>query len=90
MNDQDFRKLLEKLQNEIEQTESDDEKGRELLHHLSTDIRVFLKRPESEKEQPEESLVERLNDAIDHFEITHPALTTMLSQMLNILNNAGI
>jgi hypothetical protein len=31
-----------------------------------------------------------MNDAIDHFEITHPTLTSMISQMLNILSNAGI
>jgi hypothetical protein len=35
-------------------------------------------------------VLERLQDTIDHFEVTHPRLTTLLSQMMTILSNAGI
>ncbi len=91
MNDQDNRKLLEKLESEIEQTKPTDEKGRELLRHLREDIRAYLERSGDDQGQPEDdSFIENLNNAVDHFEISHPTLTTMLSQMLNILSNAGI
>lgn len=90
MNDQDNHKLLEKLQREIEQTEPTDEKGREILRHLKYDIRAYQERSEEDQGRSNESLSKNLKKAIDHFEITHPTLTLMLSQMLNILSNAGI
>jgi Domain of unknown function (DUF4404) len=90
MNDQDNRKLLEKLESEIEQAKPTDEKGRELLRHLKEDIRTYRERSGDDQGQPEDSFIENLNDAVEHFEITHPRLTMMLSQILNTLSNAGI
>jgi hypothetical protein len=44
----------------------------------------------SEDVDADESMLERLQDAIDHFEVTHPDLTSALSHMMTILSNAGI
>jgi len=90
MDDRELRELLEQLHSEIAETQSVDEKGRELLHHLDADIRELLARSEGDRTQPFPSLVRRLQDSIDHFEVTHPTLTAMLSQMSTILSNAGI
>jgi len=90
MDDQELRKLLEQIQSEIKQTKSVDEKGRERLRQLDSDIHELLARSEGEQTQPQPSIVRRLQDTIDHFEATHPALTATLSRMLDILNNAGI
>jgi len=81
-------KLLEELRDELARTEAKDEKGQELLQSLNTDIQTLLER--ADDTEPDDSLVERLQDSIDHFETTHPTLTVTLSQMLNALNNAGI
>jgi hypothetical protein len=89
MTDQNLRELLEKLHKELEQIEVTDEAGRERLRHLEADIRSLLQRSE-ELEATDEPMLERLQDAIDHFETTHPRLTMMLSQMMTILSNAGI
>jgi hypothetical protein len=89
MNDQDLRELLEKLHNELERTEAMDEKGNEMLRHLDTDIQNLLKRSGA-KAETDESMLERLQDTIDHFEVTHPRLTTIVSEMMTILSNAGI
>ncbi|HET9911075.1 MAG TPA: DUF4404 family protein [Anaerolineales bacterium] len=89
MTDQNLRELLEKLHQELEKTEAVDEKGNEMLRHLDADIRSLLKRSGA-KAETDESMLERLQDTIDHFEDTHPRLTTMLSQMMTILSNAGI
>jgi hypothetical protein len=89
MTGQNLRELLEKLHDELEHTESVDEKGNEMLRHLDADIRTLLKRSGT-KLQTDEPMLERLQDTIDHFETTHPRLTTMLSEMMNILSNAGI
>jgi phytoene/squalene synthetase len=90
MTDENLRKLLEQLHDELERAESVDDKGDELLRHLNEDISNLLKRSEKGKAHSDESLLERLEDAIDHFEVSHPTLTTMLSEMMTILSNAGI
>lgn len=86
MNDEKLRDLLEQLHDELEHTSSLDEKGRELLSHLSVDIQKML--GSSGTVPP--TTTERFQDAIDHFEVTHPELTAALSQVLNALSNAGI
>jgi cell division septum initiation protein DivIVA len=88
MNSQEIDKLLEQLNKEIEGIQPDDEKGQQLLRELSADIRELLDRAESK--QPAASMMQRLETSIDHFEVTHPELTTALSSLFNILSNAGI
>jgi len=90
MTDQKLHTLLEQLHSELERTESVDEKGRELLRGLSGDIRGLLERSGNAGPQSDESTLQRLQDAIDHFEVTHPTLTMALSEMMTILSNAGI
>ncbi len=91
MADPTLRELLERLHQELERTETIDEEGNEMLHHLDADIRTLLKRSGREVEiGPDEPVLERLQDTMDHFEATHPRLTTVLSEMMTILSNAGI
>jgi len=88
MADNKLTQILEQLHRELENTEALDEKGRELLGALNVDIQNLLKR--SGNESSDDSLLERLQDTMDHFEATHPALTSTLSNIMNILINAGI
>lgn len=88
MNENNVNKLLEELRDELARAEAKDEKGQELLQSLNTDIQNLLERTDAM--EADDSLIERLQDGIDHFEMTHPTLTVTLSQMLNALNNAGI
>lgn len=91
MNDSELRQMLEDLHRKIEDTNEVDEKGRELLSHLSVDIRNLLERTGHEKRLRGSSWeVGRLEESIRHFEVTHPKLTSALSHLLNILSNAGI
>lgn len=91
MNDNELRQLLEELHRKIEDTDQVDEKGRELLSHLSVDIRNLLERTGHEQRLRGNSwMVGRLDESVRHFEVTHPNLTAALAQLLNILNNAGI
>lgn len=87
MNNQNLDELLAKLRKEIEGTQSVDEKGQELLRDLSADIQELLERAEK-KAAP--SMLERMETSIDHFEVTHPELTSALSSLFTILSNAGI
>jgi hypothetical protein len=88
MDNQEIDTLLEKLNQEIEGIQADDEKGQALLRELSADIRELLERAESK--QPAPSMMDRLESSIEHFEVTHPDLTTALSSLFSILSNAGI
>lgn len=84
MNNQELTELLKKLHDEVDSIKDVDEKSLQLLRDLEKDIDDLLERSEPD------SLIERLRDAIRQFEVTHPSLTTMLSEISNILNNAGI
>jgi len=87
VNNQNLDELLAKLHEEIEGTQSVDEKGQELLRDLSADIQELLERAEK-KAAP--SMLERMETSMDHFEVTHPELTSALSSLFTILSNAGI
>ena len=84
-----LHQLLEQLHAELERTKSVDETGDELLRHLDADIRTLLQRS-GKKLEKDEPMMGRLQETIDHFEATHPKLATALSEMMNILSNAGI
>jgi len=86
MTDQKLPELLRQLHDELERTESLDEKGREMLIHLNADIQKFI----DPAEEDDETIFEEIQDAIDHFEVDHPVITAALSQILNTLSNAGI
>mgnify|MGYP005605826403 FL=1 len=90
MTDNKLSKLLEELHTELDSTEAVDEKGRELLRALNADIEELLDRSEVEQSDDNDSLLERWQEYIDHFEVTHPTLTTALSHLMTALNNAGI
>jgi hypothetical protein len=91
MDDQELRNLLEQLHMEIERTPAMDEKGQQLLSDLGTDILSLLDRSKNQNlQQPHPSTVQRMEEAIDYLEVTHPNLTTMLSELLATLSNSGI
>jgi len=90
MTDKNLRDLLEGLHDELQHVERVDEKGRALLRDLNTDIRSLLERSGEEGLQVDESILERFQSTVEHFEITHPKLTMALSEMITALSNAGI
>jgi hypothetical protein len=90
MDEQELRKLLEQLHNEIEQTQTVDEKGRELLQDLGSDIRELLARSGQDNIEARPSMLKRMEDSVSYLEVTHPTLTNTLSKILESLSNAGI
>ena len=88
MGDKNLSELLEQLHTELTNTEAIDDRGRELLRALNADIQKIL--DQTEAGESDDSLLERLQESIDHFEVTHPDLTSALSNIMNVLNNAGI
>jgi predicted translin family RNA/ssDNA-binding protein len=84
MNNKELENLLEKLHAELDAADNLDEKGRQLLRDIEKDISEVLQRSDRG------SVLERLREAIKQFEVSHPALTSMLSEISTILSNAGI
>ncbi len=84
------RELLQKIHDEINNLKSVDENEAELLQDLDKDIRTLLARSGEKGVQVHPSVLSRLDDAICHFEVTYPKLTTLISKFLESLSNAGI
>ncbi len=90
MTNQNLRELLEQLHKELENTETVDEKGRELLSHLNADIQKLLASPGSINAQSDASALRNIKETINRLEVTHPTLTMAISEFMSILSNAGI
>ena len=79
------RELLEQLHNDLEQVEPTDAKGQQLLD----DTRAEIQRALDDDADPD-SLVERLQDTVSHFEGTHPDLTNTIMVVIDSLSNMGL
>ena len=90
MADEELRRKLEELHDQIEQTDQVDEKGRALLRDVDGHVRELLSRSEHAPVQPKPGFTRGLEDAMRYFEVTHPTLTEALSDLLTALSNAGI
>ncbi len=90
MDNDELRKLLQQLHDEIKNAHTVDEKGSQLLRDLDEDIRAFLDRSEENPLPLHPTFVKRLEGSLYHFEATHPSLTTVISRLLTGLSNAGI
>ena len=87
MANEERRKVLEEFRNQVAQAETLDEKGRALLLSLDAEIARLT---EDEDADTPDSVLEQLEESIEHFQDTHPSLTMSLSQLLTALSNAGI
>jgi Domain of unknown function (DUF4404) len=90
MEDQELRTLIEQLHAEIQNTHTVDKKGQELLSHLEADIKELLSRADGAVTPVHPNTIQRMEDGLSHFEVSHPALTNLLSRLLESLSNAGI
>lgn len=86
MDNKELEKLLTALRAELQRAENVDEKGAELLRGLDADLHHLLSQPEPTSA----SMLDRWRASLDHFEVTHPTLTRLLSDLMTSLSNAGI
>jgi hypothetical protein len=90
MDNKELDVLLHKLHDEIQKTRSIDGKDSELLRDLEGDIRTLLEKSQGGTIQIHPSIQQRLELAVNHFEVSHPDLTTLISNLLDSLSSAGI
>ena len=86
MNDKKLDALLEQVHAELQKVDKVDADSLKLLQDLKQDVQSLLKK--SEVETP--SVLDRMQKAVERFEVDHPTLTTLLSEVSTILSNAGI
>ena len=81
-------RLLKQLRNDLRQTESLSENDLDLREHLLADIEALLQgSPEPTQEHP---AIERLQEAIRRFEVSHPSLAEGMGRLIHSLTNIGI
>ena len=88
MEQQKLRELLETLHKELEQVGSVDETTIEVLSNLKEDISKLVEENISTLHE-NESLIERMSEAVDHFEAGHPKLSMTIQHVLDSLANMG-
>ena len=78
------RELLEKLVNDLDQYEIADENGQFVLESTREHIQRAIDQGDSD------SLLERLGDAVTHFEDKHPELAKTFNVVIDSLSNMGL
>jgi len=81
--------LLRLLQKELSESETLDSDSVILLKELVEDINEILDKDKPKTEE-DESFIERLEDGMTRFEVTHPELVSTINKVLESLSNAGI
>ena len=89
MGEQHLRHMLEQLHTELQRADTIDDRSRELLGSVLTDIEDLLARKQKPGAQPE-PIIERLREAVRAFESTHPTLTHAIAAVTDALANIGI
>ncbi len=82
-----LEELSQQIHTELASIDNLDDRKREMLQHLQVDIAAALDRCEEEQEP---NLIDRLDEAVDEFEVSHPGLTATIGHVMDILSNSGI
>jgi len=85
MDDKHLDSLLEKVHAELQSVDRVDDEERKLLLDLEQDIQDLLDRAGKTP-----SILERMQRAVERFEVKYPMLTKLLSEVSAVLSNAGI
>lgn len=80
-----IREILEKLQQQIDALQPDSDDSKSILSNAQANVRYTL-----DKNEQHPNLTESLQEVVEHFEGTHPALTNVLSAALNVLSTGGV
>ena len=85
-----LRGLLEELHGELEKAESVEPETRALLASVMDDIHGVLGKSESPEAHGDESISQRLREAVVDFENSHPRLSFAVERLMKSLSDIGI
>lgn len=84
MSDPNRRELLERMQNDLSEYDPEDVKSQQLLAEARANIQQAI------DDDDHESLPERLQESVLHFEATHPDLANAITIFIDSLSNMGL
>lgn len=88
MKTEQLNEALGKLRAQIEMLDSRDEVSKQKLQSLILELERKLENPEDQ--QTHKDLAGRLDEALLHFEVSHPTLTAILNDVIIKLESMGI
>lgn len=86
MNDKKLEMLLEQVHAELQKVGKVDGDNLKLLQELQQDVQGLIDKAEVETPP----VLARMQKAVERFEMDHPALTALISEVSTVLSNAGI
>ncbi len=90
MSESQLREHLERLHTELEETDSVDDEARRLLAEVMQDIRAILDRSGDAPASSSQSIADRLVEATQRFEESHPTLAATVGRVADTLSHLGI
>ncbi len=88
--EQQLNERLQRLHSELDQTEVNDDASRAHIENLRSSMQPILDPTVATQPHHYHSLRERLSDAVDHFEVSHPQLTLSIGDVLDNLAAIGL
>ncbi len=88
MSEQKIHENLQSLRDELNQLQGDNQQVRERVNGLIAEVEEQLL--ENEYRQRNPSLMESINNTIEHYKVEHPGVTGILNQIMMSLGNMGV
>jgi hypothetical protein len=85
-----LKATIHELERELASLDSVDQETRDRLASALAEISDALRRKDSAAIERHESLVEKLQEAAEEFESSHPNIAGILGRMVNVLGQMGI
>jgi hypothetical protein len=90
MDQNPIRQPLEKLHGELAGANAAAEQPHELLAHLQAETAALLARADQPLSADHLSFRERLSQVLPEFEASHPALTAVMGEVIDVLSRMGL
>lgn len=90
MDERATTELLNELHVRLRDTNAITDRDRELLAQLSADIQSLLHHSGGLAAANPRSVVDRLQESIERFEVSHPDLTDLMARASKVLSDMGI
>jgi hypothetical protein len=90
MEHENIREKLEGLYTELKNTRSSDKQTEARLRSLSAEVKDAIDNLGDLRPEQHKGVLDRLRGAVQHFETSHPELTSVLNDVISSLANWGI
>ena len=90
MSSNDLSNSLRNLQGKLKEAGEIDEESRNLLKNLLDDIHRIIDNDSDKTEAESKNLIERLKEAAEEFELSHPEVASSINTVINGLSNFGL